>query len=99
LGNVQAGDGSRYRGRGLIQLTGRANYTAFSKDSGIDAVNHPDVLGSMEGAIKAACWFWRKHELNRFVDRDDFRGLTRAINGGYNGLDDRLDRLGKLERA
>lgn len=98
LGNIHPGDGFKFRGRGLIQLTGRANYTQFAKDTGIDAVLDPEVLETLEGAITVACWYWRKRDLNKYVAKDDFKALTRAINGGFNGLADRESRLKKVEK-
>jgi putative chitinase len=85
-GSELSGDGWKYRGRGFIQLTGKNNYDAFANDSGIDALNNPDLLLKEVNAMVAALWFWDKNRLNRFSDKDDVRGLTRAINGGTNGL-------------
>lgn len=94
LGNTRAGDGKRFKGRGLIQLTGRANYTEYSKDSGVDYVANPKkVATDRYVAVDVACWFWNKKKLNTFADRDDVKAVTRRINGGYNGLDDRIDYL------
>lgn len=88
-GDEASGDGFRFRGRGLIQLTGRANYTALAADTGRGLDTLPAWLETPEGATVSALWFWRKNRLNRFADADDFRGLTKAINGGLTGLDDR----------
>ena len=91
LGNTQPGDGKRFKGRGLIQLTGRANYAEYSEDSGVDYVANPRKLATDPfAAVDVACWFWHKRKLNRFADRDDVKAITRRINGGYNGLDDRI---------
>lgn len=77
--------------------TGKDNYTEFSKYSGLDAVNNPDSLSSyMSVAIKSAIWFWNKNKLNSYCDKNDFIGLTKKINGGLNGLEDRQDKLKKL---
>ena len=96
-GPESSGDGWKYRGRGMIMTTGKDNYTEFSKYSGIDAVNNPDLLSSdMSAAIKSAIWFWNKNILNSFCDNNDFIGLTKRINGGLNGLEDRQDKLRKL---
>ena len=89
LGNVHPGDGRKYKGRGLIQVTGRFNYDAISKSLGIDFLNFPEKLKEPEFAVLSAFWFWDKNCLNVFADREDFKGLTKKINGGYNGLKDR----------
>ena len=94
LGNTQEGDGKRFKGRGLIQLTGRANYTAYSKDTGIDYLAKPTKVATDPFvAVDVACWFWAKNKLNRWADKDDVKTVTKRINGGYNGLDDRIDYL------
>ena len=90
LGNTQVGDGFKYRGRGLIQTTGRYNYEATAKALGIDCVNNPDLLAEPENAARSAAWWWQSHNLNKYADADDCRGCTKVINGGYNGLDQRL---------
>ena len=93
LGNKLAGDGYRFRGRGLIQLTGRANYEKYKKYSGIDVVSNPDLASKLDIAIDIACWFWIKGSawgnLNRFADKDDLTAITKGINGGTNGIEDR----------
>lgn len=92
LGNVVPGDGSRFRGRGLIQITGRANYQAVAGALGIDSVNRPELLEQPRNAARSAAWWWAAHGCNELADSGDFRALTKRINGGYNGLDDRLER-------
>jgi len=90
-GDTDSGDGWRYRGRGPIQLTGKANYTAFSEDMGVDAVGMPDqVSEDKEIALKSAIWFWNKNGLNRYADSGDIKTMTKRINGGYIGLEDRI---------
>jgi putative chitinase len=89
-GNEQSGDGYRYCGRGLIQLTGKDNYTFFAGSLGISVEEASEYLATFEGAAQSACWFWEQNNLNRFADANDVKGLTRAINGGYIGLDDRI---------
>ena len=89
LGNTQPGDGKRFMGRGLIQITGRANYAACGAALGLDLVAHPELLALPQNAAASAAWFWLQHNLNRFADRGDFVGLTRCINGGTNGIADR----------
>ncbi|MBS4081350.1 glycoside hydrolase family 19 protein [Pseudomonas rustica] len=90
LGNTVAGDGSKYRGRGLIQITGRANYAACGEALGIDLINQPELLELPQHAAMSAAWFWKQKGLNDLADRDQFNTITRRINGGLNGLADRL---------
>lgn len=89
MGNHSLGDGWKYRGRGLIQLTGKVRYEAIKKDTGIDVVKNPDLLSQPEGAVMSACWYWKTNNLNASADSGDINRNTRLINGGYNGLDDR----------
>ncbi|MBI1944194.1 MAG: peptidoglycan-binding protein [Deltaproteobacteria bacterium] len=89
LGNTQPGDGERFKGRGFIQVTGRANYTAASKALGEDFVKHPERAGTLENAARIAAWYWNSRGLNEKADRGNFDGITKAINGGYNGKADR----------
>ena len=90
LGNVFFGDGVRYKGRGLIQITGRANYQSLSNDLGVDFINEPEKLQSPQYAVLSAFWFWDKKNLNKWADIPDFEKITRIINGGLNGYKDRL---------
>ena len=85
-----SGDGWRYRGRGLIQLTGKDNYTFFAGSLGISVEEAAEYMATFEGAAQSACFFWEQNNLNRFADANDVKGLTRAINGGYIGLEDRM---------
>lgn len=89
LGNVKPGDGVKFKGRGLIQLTGRTNYTKFSDYTGHDFINRPADLTQPNFAVESACWFWKTRGLNELADKDDVRAVTKRINGGYNGLADR----------
>jgi predicted chitinase/peptidoglycan hydrolase-like protein with peptidoglycan-binding domain len=92
LGNVEPGDGPRFKGRGLIQLTGRANYTHYTQTSGfkLDFVAHPELIASnMLYCADVAGWFWEQRKLNALADADDLETLTRRVNGGLNGLADR----------
>ncbi len=89
LGNTQKGDGIKYKGRGLIQITGRANYAQMSKDLGIDFIKNPHRLKEPFYACLSAGWYWDKHKLNTLADAGDFKAITKKINGGYNGLDHR----------
>lgn len=94
-GDINSGDGYRYRGRGLIQITGKANYEVLVKQLGADVVANPDLLlGYRFAAMSAAAW-WKNHGLNELADSDDVTRITRVINGGTNGLDDRKSRLSK----
>ncbi len=98
LGNTQPGDGKRFKGRGLIQLTGRANYTQYEKDSEVDCVANPERVASDPFvAVDVACWYWDKRRINRLADADDVKAVTKAINGGYNGLDDRIAYLARAK--
>ncbi|MDQ0666333.1 glycoside hydrolase family 19 protein [Pseudomonas sp. W2I6] len=89
LGNTEKGDGSKYRGRGLIQVTGRANYAACGDALGLDLVNKPELLEQPQHAAMSAAWFWSSQGLNTLADQSDFLKITRRINGGINGLADR----------
>ena len=93
-GGPETGDGWRFRGRGPIQLTGRSNYTAFAKDMFEDwqnLVDNPDwVTADRDYALMSAIWFWNKNGLNREADAGDIKTMTRKINGGYIGLEDRI---------
>ena len=89
LGNTQAGDGSKYRGRGLIQITGRANYKACSDALDLDLINHPELLEKTQHACMSAAWFWASRGLNTLADAGLFDAITRRINGGHNGAADR----------
>jgi putative chitinase len=89
LGNTEPGDGPRYKGRGLLQLTGRANYKAFGKLLDIKLEEHPELAAEPVLSLKIACAFWKEKNLNQFCDSDDIVRLTRRINGGTNGLDER----------
>ncbi len=94
LGNTKPGDGKRYKGRGLIQLTGRANYTSYSKATGKDYVSQPELLASDPAvAVDVSCWFWVSRGLPAWAEADDVKAVTKRINGGYNGLDDRISNL------
>ncbi|MBL9058487.1 MAG: peptidoglycan-binding protein [Mangrovicoccus sp.] len=99
LGNTQPGDGPRFKGRGLIQLTGRANYARFGEAIGRKAeiLANPALLATDPAlAVEAAGWFWSDRKLNALADRDDLRLITRRINGGLNGLAQRQALLGRI---
>lgn len=88
-GSEASGEGFKYRGRGAIQLTGKANYQAFAKSLGKSLDDTVAYCETLDGAIASACFFWKTNNLNKFVDANDFVGLTKKINGGVIGLDDR----------
>ena len=90
LGNVEQGDGYRFKGRGLIQTTGRANYQATGDALGVDLIAEPLRLAEPELAARSAAWFWKEHGLNELADVGNFMRITRRINGGTNGMDDRM---------
>jgi putative chitinase len=97
LGNTQPGDGARYCGRGLIQLTGRANYRAAGRRLGLPLEDEPDLAAEPANAVLIACDYWGSRKINRQADRDDLEGVTMAINGGANGLDDRRKYTGRAK--
>lgn len=99
LGNTQPGDGWRFRGGGLKQLTGRANYTGFAKDYGMTAEEAADWVRTKEGALASALWFWSKNNLNAIADTGDVVALTKKINGGDIGLADRQNRYNTAMQA
>ena len=88
-GDSASGDGYRYRGRGLIQLTGKSNYTSFAADSGIKPEEAVAYLSTPRGAVESAAWFWHKNGLNKLADTDNVTTVTKRINGGTIGLEDR----------
>lgn len=99
LGNTQPGDGSRYRGRGPFQITGRANYAACGQALGVDLVAFPQLLESSELGARAAAWYWHSRGLNELADVDDYEGITRRINGGLKGYADRMQRWERARKA
>jgi putative chitinase len=95
MGNVKEGDGWRFRGRGLKQLTGRENYTNFGKSVGMTAEEAAEYVATEKGAIESACWFWDNKKLNAIADTGDIVKMTKIINGGDIGLADRQQRWEK----
>jgi len=89
-GPEESGDGYRYCGRGLIQLTGKDNYQNFADSLEMNVEELPDYLGTFEGAVQSACWFWENNNLNQWADKGDIVTLTKRINGGTIGLEDRI---------
>lgn len=90
MGNLEEGDGWKYRGRGLIQLTGKDNYRLASDALGVDFIADPDLVLTKEYAALTAAWYWNKRGLNKEADAKDFTGMTKKINGGVIGLADRV---------
>lgn len=99
LGNVCRGDGVRFRGRGLIQITGRDNYDKCGRGLGYDLVSNPEQLEQPELAARSAAWFWKSRGLNELADGGNFKLITRRINGGYNGYQDRLKYYAKAQEV
>ena len=89
LGNVKPGDGVRYKGRGFIQITGRANYTAAAKDLGIDLVNHPELAEKPDVAAKVSLWYWKTRVQPKISNFANTKAVTKKVNGGVNGLQQR----------
>lgn len=92
-GDEASGDGWKYRGKGFIQITGKANYTALSEGTGVDYLNDPDKLLNEADSVISALWFWSTIAGNALADKDDVKAITKKINGGYNGLADRTQLL------
>lgn len=90
-GSEESGDGWRFCGRGLIQLTGRENYTRFGNSLNMTAEEASEYMETFEGAAQSACWFWEANNLNKWADSNDLVTLTKRINGGTNGLEDRCN--------
>jgi len=97
LGNTQPGDGARYKGRGPIQLTGRNNYRRYGQLAGIDFERHPEIVVTPSIGLLVACMFWSLNSLNELAEADDIEKITRRINGGLNGFEDRKANLQKVK--
>lgn len=91
-GDEASGDGWKFRGKGLIQLTGHDNHKAFADSIGMTIDGVVEYLGTIEGAVHSACWFWKEHGLNKFADTNSVKTITQRINGGDIGLEDRIAR-------
>src|SRR3972149_5741599 len=87
--NEQSGEGWKYRGRGFLQITGKINYHQLANDTDLDCLKNPDLLLEEANAMISALWFWDLKGLNSLADKNDLKGITRKINGGYNGLENR----------
>lgn len=98
LGNTQPGDGRRFKGRGIIQLTGRANYRAAGQRLGYDLEGNPELAETPEISVLTALDYWKNRGLNRWADQDDITTVTRRINGGLNGFEDRKKYLARAKR-
>jgi len=99
LGNTEPGDGVRFKGRGLIQITGRANYEACGRAIGADFIADPALMEQPTWAVGSAAWFWQQHGMNELADAENFDAITRRINGGSNGQQDRLAYLMRAKKA
>ncbi|MFA7269941.1 MAG: glycoside hydrolase family 19 protein [Sterolibacterium sp.] len=99
LGNTEPGDGRKFKGRGLIQITGRSNYAACGDALGLDLCDKPELLEQPIAACRSAGWFWHKRGLNELADAGDFLHITKRINGGTNGWEDRLAYLKRAQKA
>ena len=95
-GDEASGDGAKFLGRGLIQLTGKNNYVAYSLACNNEALQHPEIVEQPKYAAESAGWFWNVNRLNTLADAQDIGGMCKRINGGYNGLDDRQMKYAKL---
>jgi len=99
LGNTQKDDGRTFKGRGLFQLTGRANYSSYGQALGLDLVSHPALAADPANSLKIACEYWKRNNLNTLADSDDLISITKRINGGLNGIDTRRVYLAKAKAA
>lgn len=95
-GDEASGDGAKFLGRGLIQLTGKNNYVAYSLACDNEALQHPEIVEQPKYAAESAGWFWSVNRLNTLADAQDIGGMCKRINGGYNGLDDRQMKYAKI---
>lgn len=99
MGNIMPGDGVRFKGRGLIQITGRYNYALYGASLSLPLLTQPGLAAIPENAVKIATAFWTKHNLNAFADADDIESITKRINGGLNGLATRKIYLARAKKA
>ncbi len=97
-GDERSGDGWKYSGKGMIQITGKDNYKSLSADTGIDFLNHPELLLEEVNALISALWYFKKHNLNALADKGDVVGITKAINGGTIGLEERKANVEALKQ-
>lgn len=99
LGNTSPGDGPRFKGRGLLQLTGRANYKTYGDLLGLDLVDQPQTAADPPTSLLIACLYWKQHDINPLCDADNLPAVTRKVNGGLNGLEVRAQFLAKAKAA
>lgn len=99
LGNVKPGDGNRFHGRGIFQLTGRANYREMGKKLGLPLEQAPQLAADPENSLAIAGVYWNSRSISKLADKDDVRAVTKKINGGYNGIADRIDKLARAKKA
>lgn len=89
LGNTQEGDGAKYKGRGLLQITGRNWYQRVKDELGLDCIEHPELFEEVDNACRVSAWWWFINNLNSIADQGDIRKITLKVNGGFNGLAER----------
>lgn len=99
MGNTEEGDGWKYHGRGVIQLTGKDNYLFCGSSIGLDITSHPELLLEPKFAALSAGWFWNKKNLNPLADIGDYKEMTHRINGGMNGYDSRVEKIALAKKA
>lgn len=99
LGNSSPGDGTRYKGRGFLQITGRSNYRQCGLALGLDLEHHPEQLLDTRPAMDSAGWFWQSHGLNALADADDIEKVTKRVNGGLNGIESRRVYLERAKKV
>ena len=99
LGNTKTGDGKRYKGRGIIQLTGRSNYRTYGLKLGLDLEGNPELAEQPETSVRTALEYWKTNKLNAYADKDDIGTITKRINGGFNGLEDRKANLARAKKV
>lgn len=101
LGNTKKGDGWKYRGRGFLMLTGRANYQSYQNSEYCkgNIMEKPELLEGQNGSVKSGMWWWLVHGLNELADKDDIVKITKKVNGGLNGIDDRKNWFGICKKV
>jgi putative chitinase len=97
-GDEASGEGFKYAGKGIIQLTGKDNYTRFAQSLEISVEDAAEYMKTFEGAAQSACWFWETNNLNKFADAGDLKTMTRVINGGYKGMEDRELQFARISK-
>lgn len=97
-GDEASGDGFKYAGKGIIQLTGKDNYTRFAQSLEISVEDAAEYMKTFEGAAQSACWFWETNNLNKFADAGDLKTMTRVINGGFKGMEDRELQFARISK-